>query len=774
MPAPSGGGDNESIATQAPLSVDGQETYGLYIAPGMGYRIDDAVNTAFGDEPEGEYAIFGREHYNGGCCFDYGQMESNSLDTGDGSMEALYYGTESTWSYGPNPGPWPETDQENNLVSGDFSRYNFGDLPVLPFTPFSNGAMTTTPTTSGQFLTDFLSGGSKTAATPNGQWEFRTGNAQAGNLTTDYNGPRTWYLTTDYNPMVKHGSDGVGNGGDNSDGSDGTWYEGVMTSGYPTDATTNAVAANITAAQYEPSLLSLSQASSFSPSTTHNVTETFTNYTALTVTGVQLTASAPAGWTVTASGSTSFASVAPGASVSATFTVGSPSATGNATLTGTATWSNPGSSTPGTYQTTQLLRNTQPIKINEIRFSTTTPNNASNQYVELYNAGATNVNIGNYSLQYYASGATNLNIPLDTIPAGTTVAPNSYYVVGRSASTLAAPAVGGTNIVYVTSTTGATNLGATNALIIDPGPNQEAATITTVGTAASAATAIFRPLRTGQFVTGQNQPFLNQITIPAGSTNVPVVSTTGFTVGQQMTIGLPPNQQQVTVTNVGRAGDSTYLADGNPAAVGATNIRPNSTTGMTVGDTVWLVGTGSETPLNTESDVITSITGSTVGLQTPLTDAFAAGSTGVWDQATGISFTPATSQAYSSNAPVQALGTGLKLANNLASSHPFGAPVLDPAATTAGYQGTPNQWFSTTLSTTGALALVDPTGLDVDSLNFTTGNTGTIVAPLWEEGVSTDGGPNTLTPGGPAVGPELPDDQLLRAGVRRWRSFPVV
>src|SRR5262249_16809531 len=39
-------------------------------------------------------------------------------------------------------------------------------------------------------------------------------------------------------------------GGDNSNGSAGTFYEGVMTSGLPSDATENAVQANIVAAGY--------------------------------------------------------------------------------------------------------------------------------------------------------------------------------------------------------------------------------------------------------------------------------------------------------------------------------------------------------------------------------------------------------------------------------------------------------------------------------------------------------------------------------------------
>jgi len=53
-----------------------------------------------------------------------------------------------------------------------------------------------------------------------------------------------------YNPMRKQGAIILGTGGDNSKGSTGTFYEGVMTSGYPSDATENSVQDNITAAGY--------------------------------------------------------------------------------------------------------------------------------------------------------------------------------------------------------------------------------------------------------------------------------------------------------------------------------------------------------------------------------------------------------------------------------------------------------------------------------------------------------------------------------------------
>ncbi|WP_338058078.1 arabinofuranosidase catalytic domain-containing protein [Streptomyces cavernae] len=74
------------------------------------------------------------------------------------------------------------------------------------------------------------------------------GNAQSGGLSTGYCGPRP--SDPGYNPMHKEGAIVLGIGGDNSIWGAGTFYEGVMTSGYPSDATEDAVQANITAAGY--------------------------------------------------------------------------------------------------------------------------------------------------------------------------------------------------------------------------------------------------------------------------------------------------------------------------------------------------------------------------------------------------------------------------------------------------------------------------------------------------------------------------------------------
>src|SRR3954454_22753388 len=219
-----GGPDNLANATAAPTTLGGQKAYGVYVAPGTGYRNNHTSGIATGDAAEGEYAIFDGTHYNGGCCFDYGNAETSSNDTGNGHMEAIYFGNIKVWGYGAGNGPWVMADLENGLFSGVNQHYNAND-----------------PTVNYRYLTAIIKGG------PN-QWAIRGGNAQSGGLSTFYSGPRP--NVSGYNPMRKQGAIILGTGGDNSKGSTGTFYEGVMTSGYPSDATENSVQANITAACY--------------------------------------------------------------------------------------------------------------------------------------------------------------------------------------------------------------------------------------------------------------------------------------------------------------------------------------------------------------------------------------------------------------------------------------------------------------------------------------------------------------------------------------------
>ncbi|ATZ56558.1 hypothetical protein BCIN_13g03950 [Botrytis cinerea B05.10] len=216
--------DNLASAIGAPVTLNGQKAYGVFISPGTGYRNNAPSGIAKGDAAEGMYAVLDGTHYNGGCCFDYGNAETSSTDTGNGHMEAIYFGDSTGWGSGAGSGPWLMADLENGLFSGLSSGVNTGD-----------------PSITSRFFTAIVKGG------PN-LWALRGANAASGALSTYYSGVRP--TASGYNPMSKEGAIILGIGGDNSVSAQGTFYEGVMTTGYPSDATENSVQANIVAAKY--------------------------------------------------------------------------------------------------------------------------------------------------------------------------------------------------------------------------------------------------------------------------------------------------------------------------------------------------------------------------------------------------------------------------------------------------------------------------------------------------------------------------------------------
>jgi hypothetical protein len=79
-------------------------------------------------------------------------------------------------------------------------------------------------------------------------YAHKGGNSQSGGLTTWWSGS----LPTQggYQPMHQEGGIILGTGGDNSNWNMGTFFEGVMVSGYPSDATENSVQANVTSVGY--------------------------------------------------------------------------------------------------------------------------------------------------------------------------------------------------------------------------------------------------------------------------------------------------------------------------------------------------------------------------------------------------------------------------------------------------------------------------------------------------------------------------------------------
>jgi hypothetical protein len=751
-----GGFNNLPVADMAPITIMGHKAYGVFIAPGMGLRQNDAKGTAVDDQAEGQYWVINGHHYNSGCCFDYGNAETDSRDDDNGTMETTYYGNAGAWYRGSATGPWIMTDQENNLV-GCVNPDGSKGCPNLP-------------SINWRFVTAMAKG------EPH-HWTSMGGDAQNGDLKVMFDGPR---VDITYDPMRKQGAILLGNGGDNSNGSQGTFYEGAMTAAgtFPSDATDQLVHANVVAARYDVPRLSLAPASAtatppglqtFSPGSSHDSTVTFTNTTGAPAVGVKLSISAPKQWTSSVAGSTgtskTFADpVAPGASVSATFKVTSGPAAFNGDLVGNAQWTNQKTGAKQSEATAEKVRNVSPIKINEFRISDGSPTNSTNSFIELYNAGAGSVVISNWTLtEHQTQQAISSTVK---IPAGTKLAARGFYLLGLSNSGLAAPARKGDTAIHVRSTTG---MNAGDSIGIDTGAGVETRKIVSVGTAAGNHTTLWQPLPEGPV-----------ITIPAGSSNVPVTSVAGFEVGQKIAIGYGATYPAVakameqyevaTVTAVGKPGTQAFLGADAPA--GASNIKVTSVANISAGDKIRLdidsVGHGIETvtvtrvgtqsirgalsaaasagatnikvqvrgpngfvvgdkltvgtPANHETVTITAVGASSpAGASVDFTPALVkahlnrefvvAHGTGLdlaaplrFNHAanmpfsvrgTGISFQPATAFAHSSNEPVQPLGTGITLDIPLAKDHAIDAVVRDAQVTAAGYQGTPapNQWF---------------------------------------------------------------------------------
>lgn len=112
-----GGYDSLADATAAPVSLSGSTAYGVFVSPSTGYSNNAASGIAVGDEPQGIYAVLDGTHYNDGCCFDYGNAETNSRNTGNGHMETIYFGNNRIWGTGDGDGPWIMADMENGLFT---------------------------------------------------------------------------------------------------------------------------------------------------------------------------------------------------------------------------------------------------------------------------------------------------------------------------------------------------------------------------------------------------------------------------------------------------------------------------------------------------------------------------------------------------------------------------------------------------------------------------------------------------------------------------------
>jgi hypothetical protein len=221
-----------ATATTESLTLNGRKVYSLYINPNNSYWVDASKSgIALGSQPEGLYMVTSGKHFNSGCCFDYGNSEVGRTADGPGTMDAINLSSITAWGTGAGNGPWVLADLEYGL----FSQTQGGSKNQ------------NVPTQTNTYVTAVLKN--------NGTTEFalRGGNAQSGSLSTYFKGALPG---GGWSPMKKQGAIVLGSGGDcckpggGANLSAGTFYEGSIVTGYPSDATEEAIQANIVAAGY--------------------------------------------------------------------------------------------------------------------------------------------------------------------------------------------------------------------------------------------------------------------------------------------------------------------------------------------------------------------------------------------------------------------------------------------------------------------------------------------------------------------------------------------
>lgn len=224
-------GGKESLANKGKVTVSGKTAYGIFVtSDNVAYRNVNTRGIAKNDQAESMYMVVDGKRHSSGCCFDYGNAELNGKDNGNGTMEALYWGTDTTWGgKGDGQGPWFAADLENGVFKSDK-----GGWQTTAVSPNAKSVIAT-------YAIGFLKG-------PSGNhFTLKGGDAQSGKLVTTWDANRP---SPGYAPKKLEGAIILGTGGDGSNQGTGTFYEGAMTIGNPPDSVDDAIHANVMAAGY--------------------------------------------------------------------------------------------------------------------------------------------------------------------------------------------------------------------------------------------------------------------------------------------------------------------------------------------------------------------------------------------------------------------------------------------------------------------------------------------------------------------------------------------
>ncbi len=223
-------------STTVALRVGGNDVRGLFMEAHEGYRNNDAVNTPEGQDETNVYMVAAgtasRPLPPSGCCWNFGIASRDNCYGPTGMMHALFLGT-AYWGRGAGNGPWFMGDFEAGVWAGGIRGRIDGSEPydVNP----SNPSMTMA------YAFGILK------SRPN-NYALRMGDVQQGALTTAYDGPTPTAMNGSWK---MEGGIVLGIGGDNSNSSaGGTFFEGAITAGRPSNETDEAVFQNVRAARY--------------------------------------------------------------------------------------------------------------------------------------------------------------------------------------------------------------------------------------------------------------------------------------------------------------------------------------------------------------------------------------------------------------------------------------------------------------------------------------------------------------------------------------------
>ena len=211
--------DSEAAASHS-TTLNGHKVYSLYTVAHNGYRNNATSGVPIGDVGQGIYEVADGKRLGAACCFDFGNAAPNNCN--GGTMTALFFGT-GYWDKGASPGPWFLGDFEAGVWAGGSasSTGNTNNNNPAMAVPYAFGILKSGP----------------------GNYAIRAADGQSGTLKTAWDGaqPKT---------LKNQGAIVLGIGGDNSNSSLGTFFEGAITNGRPSDATDALVLTNVQSAGY--------------------------------------------------------------------------------------------------------------------------------------------------------------------------------------------------------------------------------------------------------------------------------------------------------------------------------------------------------------------------------------------------------------------------------------------------------------------------------------------------------------------------------------------